>query len=854
MAQKKSTTTRKKTASKSSSSAKKNTSGKNNTKKSAKKGQTQSKNKMTQKRRAQLNLRWAAFLIFLTILVFISLFKASDAKAVKFIWEYGGGGLGMGFYLLPFCLAFASVLLIISRGKPIARRVFCAILLPYVFALVAHAIVGTETLNTQIMFEQGQKLRGGGVLAGYPIEFLNIFISPIPTALLALSGLVLVSLSAFNITVSGAIEAIKDLFGRIRSEVEYEDDDYYEDDEYDDDNEYEDDDYNDVVEKSEEKRKGIIDIPLDDEEIEEKPEKSERGFHKLLNLASVNEKKTEEDESLSETEEKEETQDEAEVNSEEEKINEENFADDVIRAVEESEKAEEARLREAAEKTPGFEIPTSTAEHENKALYSYPPVSLLNPPPPEQRASATAELQEIGIKLRETIHSFGIDVRVVNIVRGPAVTRFEVQLDVGVKLSRLTNLAEDIALSLGVGGVFIAPVPGKSLIGIEVPNQKIQMVSISEVIASEEFSKNESNIAFALGKDISGKCIICDIAKLPHMLIAGTTGSGKSVCINSLIVSLLYRASPEQVRLIMVDPKMVELGVYNGIPHLLVPVVTDPKKAAGALQWAVVEMMRRYDLFAKLGVRNMEAYNKAVAKSGDAEPMPNIVIVIDELSDLMVVARKDVEASILRLTQMARAAGMHLIIATQRPSADVITGVIKSNVPSRIAFAVASKIESNIILGRSGAEALIGKGDMMYEPIGAGKSTRVQGCFISSDEVEEVVKYVKANGTADYSQDIIDQIEKQVEQNEGGSSGGAFEGDEDADEMLEAAIDVVVEMGQASTSMLQRRLKLGYSRAARIIDQMEERGIVSGFEGSKPRKCLVTRDEWREIKMRREDM
>ncbi len=852
MAQRKSTATRKK-----ASSARKTTARTG----SNRKGEAQNRGKVSYKRRRQLNLRWAALLVFFTILVFLSIFQ-NDATALNFIREYGSGGLGMGFIVLPFCLIFATVLLVMSRGRPIKGRVICALLLPYMIGVVAHAFVGVESTDVNVLFEAGKDLSGGGVLAGYPMAFLIGFISRIPTVILAVTGFILVVLSAFNITVTAAVEKVTEVFSGIRKEPEYDDeDDYEEDDDVDDDAE-------EVEERTEEKkkhrRKTAIDIPLDnapENEESKAAEPEEKKGRRLFKLAPSNVKTPAEvvEESEKNSEEQPETENETEEQLQaeeiqEEKINEENFAEDVIRAIEKSEAEEEKRLREAAEKTPGFEIPKSDEEHENKALYSYPPVSLLNPPPPEQRASATAELQEIGIKLRETIHSFGIDVRVVNIVRGPAVTRFEVQLDVGVKLSRLTNLSEDIALSLGVGGVFIAPVPGKSLIGIEVPNQTIQMVSISEVIASEEFSKNESAVAFALGKDISGKCIICDIAKLPHMLIAGTTGSGKSVCINSIIVSLLYRSSPEQVRLIMVDPKMVELGVYNGIPHLLVPVVTDPKKAAGALQWAVVEMMRRYDLFAKLGVRNMEAYNKAVAKSGDAEPMPNIVIVIDELSDLMVVARKDVEASILRLTQMARAAGMHLIIATQRPSADVITGVIKSNVPSRIAFAVASKIESNIILGRSGAEALIGKGDMMYEPIGAGKSTRVQGCFISSDEVEEVVKYVKANGTADYSQDIIDQIEKQVEQNEGGSSGGAFEGDEDADEMLEAAIDVVVEMGQASTSMLQRRLKLGYSRAARIIDQMEERGIVSGFEGSKPRRCLVTRDEWREMKMRREDM
>ncbi|MBQ8004599.1 MAG: DNA translocase FtsK, partial [Oscillospiraceae bacterium] len=663
---------------------------------------------------------------------------------------------------------------------------------------------------------------------------------------------VFVLLTAFNLTIMNVYDALRSFFAGMHHEVEYEE---YEEEE--------------VVEKEPEirlprRKRRIIDIPLDDvtpvenEEKEAEPDKK-TGFE----LAEPNVKSPADvlmEAHKDETQEQEETHSEPEEeipdSTEEVLINEENFTRDVIAAIEESEKKELEKREEVVASADGFAVPEEATEAEIREIYAYPPLSLLDPPTVEKTTSASAELQSVGIKLGETIRSFGLDIKVVNIVRGPSVTRFEVQLDAGVKLSRLTNLADDIALSLGVTGVFISPVPSKSLIGIEVPNKTVQVVNISEVIASDEFTKNESNVAFALGKDITGKCIISDIAKLPHMLIAGTTGSGKSVCVNSLIISLLYRSSPEQVRLIMVDPKVVELSIYNGIPHLLIPVVTDPKKAAGALQWAVVEMMRRYDLFAKSGVRNMEGYNKLVTKTGEADPMPNIVIVIDELSDLMTVAKKDVEASILRLTQMARAAGMHLIIATQRPSADVITGVIKANVPSRIAFAVSSKLESNIILGRAGAEALIGKGDMMYEPIGAGKATRVQGCFISSDEVEAVVNYVKQNGTAEYSQDIIDQIEKQAQQNEEGSGeghGGVFD-DGDVDEMLDAAIDVVVESGQASTSMLQRRLKLGYSRAARIIDQMEERGIVGEFEGSKPRKILITRDEWREMKMRREEM
>ncbi len=801
---------------------------------------------MTQKRRAQLNIRWGFSLLFVAVLAFLALFKV---EGIQWLGKLVSGAIGTGFLVLPFCLILAAYLLFASRGRPIKKRVSCALLIPYLIGAIAHALVGPRKYIWEDMIECGVNLRGGGVLAGYPITWVVSWLSAIGTVILLFAILVFVALAAFNTTIVAAFDALMELFSGINKKVEYE-----EEPEEDEEIKREQKEEKKASEIFRKKRK-IIDIPLDESPEDEKnddeakEEKDANGF--VLAPSKV---KTPADALNEQYGDKTEEPPTDEVAPEaEERINDENFAADILKAIEESEKDEEAKRNEAIAANDGFAVPNTTGEAVNKEIYSYPPLSLLNPPPPEQKVSASAELQSVGMKLRDTIHSFGIDIKVVNIVRGPAVTRFEVKLDVGVKLSRITNLSEDIALALGVGGVFISPVAGKSLIGIEVPNKTVQMVSISEVIASEEFAKNESDVAFALGKDISGKCIICDIAKLPHMLIAGTTGSGKSVCINSIIISLLYRSSPEQVRLIMVDPKMVELGVYNGIPHLLVPVVTDPKKAAGALQWAVVEMMRRYELFAKLGVRNMEAYNKAIAKTGEAEPLPSIVIVIDELSDLMVVARKDVEASILRLTQMARAAGMHLIIATQRPSADVITGVIKSNVPSRIAFAVASKIESNIILGRSGAEALIGKGDMMYEPIGAGKSTRVQGCFISSDEVEEVVNFVKKNSKAEYSQEIIDQIEKQAEKNEG-AAGNACDDDEDADEMLYAAIDVVVESGQASTSMLQRRLKLGYSRAARIIDQMEERGIVGEFEGSKPRKILITRDEWNEMKMRREEM
>lgn len=432
------------------------------------------------------------------------------------------------------------------------------------------------------------------------------------------------------------------------------------------------------------------------------------------------------------------------------------------------------------------------------------------------------------------------------------MTRYELELDQGVRLNKLTNLADDIALALGASGVRIAPIPDKiSMVGIEVPNKLVNPVQLREVISSEQFQDHDSKVAFAVGKDIGGNCIVGNIAKLPHLLIAGTTGSGKSVCTNSLIISLLYKASPEEVRLIMVDPKMVELGIYNGIPHLLIPVVTDPKKAAGALQWAVVEMMKRYRAFSEAGVRDLASYNAHAARTEGMEKMPQIVVVIDELADLMLVAAKEVEESICRVAQMGRAAGMHLIVATQRPSADVITGLMKANIPSRIAFAVASSLESRIILDQVGAEKLVGRGDMLYLPLGAGKPVRVQGCLITDEEVAAVVGHVKQSGSAQYDEEVLHEIEKSVAEKEKGAKGVGGAAPEDVDnnydELLPSAIEVVVETGMASVSMLQRRLKLGYSRAARLVDQMEEKGVVGPFEGSKPRQVLISKEQWQEM-------
>ncbi len=482
--------------------------------------------------------------------------------------------------------------------------------------------------------------------------------------------------------------------------------------------------------------------------------------------------------------------------------------------------------------------------------YRYPPLELLNEG--VAHSGPSPELMATKQRLQGALASFNVDAHITDVISGPAVTRYELELEQGVKLNKIVNLSNDIALSLGAQSVRVAPIPNKiSTVGIEVPNAKVTPVAIREVLESDAFQNSKSKVSFAVGKDISGNCIVGDIDRMPHLLIAGTTGSGKSVCTNSLIISLLYKSTPEEVRLIMVDPKMVELAPYNGIPHLLIPVVTDPKKAAGALQWAVNEMMKRYTTFSEIGAKNISSYNNHARKEGK-EPMAHIVVVIDELADLMVVAAKEVEESICRVAQMGRAAGMHLVVATQRPSSDVITGLMKANIPSRIAFAVKEAINSRIILDAAGAEKLVGKGDMLYAPLGQDR-LRVQGCFISEEEVQAVVDFIKEGSTASYDESVMHEIDKNAEEKDKAAKGPSEAADvsNDYDELLPNAVDVVLEVGQASVSMLQRRLKLGYGRAARLVDQMEEIGIVGPYEGSKPRQLKVTKAQWAEMKYKR---
>ena len=478
--------------------------------------------------------------------------------------------------------------------------------------------------------------------------------------------------------------------------------------------------------------------------------------------------------------------------------------------------------------------------------YEYPPVELLSKGKKASRGSAKM-LADTAAKLQKTLYSFGVSAKVENVSVGPAITRYELKPAEGVRVSKIANLADDIALNLAAESIRIeAPIPGKQAVGIEIPNKENEIVHFREVIESNAFKDHKSKLAFGLGKDVAGEPVVTDIAKMPHVLIAGATGSGKSVCINTLISSIIYKSKPSEVKLLMVDPKVVELSVYNGIPHLLIPVVTDPKKAAGALAWAVQEMENRYQIFAKKGVRDIKGYNE-VSKQEEGGVLPQIVIIIDELADLMMVASKDVEDSICRLAQKARAAGMHLVIATQRPSVDVITGIIKANIPSRISFAVSSQIDSRTILDMVGAEKLLGKGDMLFYPAGATKPTRIQGAFVSDKEVERIVDFIKSNGEVKYNEDIIEQIENA---NKTEKDLEAEQADDDGtDPLLMEAIDTVVDTRQASTSFIQRRFKVGYARAGRIIDQMEERGVISGYQGSKPREVLMSKERWQELKM-----
>ncbi len=814
------------------------------------------------------------------------------------------GLLGYGFWLTPPALLLGAYILAFHRGRPVRLRLVCALLLPLLLSCFLHSLLN-ESLewNAELcgaLVDSGKLMESGGGLGGLLGQgFVTLFTRFGAAVVFVLAGL-LAGLAAFD-------RSLMDVADWMFSRPKYE----YEPEPRRERRPARQERYEEPRPVSRTNSRPAIDIPVDDGPLvgkEPAPEKKKKGFfNRNPRVPSPDEllkpRDTPQPAEASHPEEA----DSALPRPEQEfpaiskpepltpPISEAPAAPLQTEPVSVSSPAVEeppapqpveslqdapafvgpppSALTQAVEKPPAPEPAKVTAkEAANEAAqldqeiqqamgqeippYQYPPLSLLREGTGEIGGEALGELNANRQRLGETIRSFGINANIINVVRGPSVTRYELSMEQGVKLTKLTNLADDIALALGATGVRIAPIPDKiSVVGIEVPNKVVSPVSIRSVVESTNFTNSKSKTSFAVGKDISGQAIIGDIGKLPHLLIAGTTGSGKSVCTNTIITSLLYKATPEEVRLIMVDPKMVELSVYNGIPHLLIPVVTDPKKAAGALQWAVTEMMKRYRTFSEVGVRKLEEYNALAARTEGMEKMPSVVVLIDELADLMLVAAKEVEESICRVAQMGRAAGMHLVIATQRPSADVITGLMKANIPSRIAFAVASAMESRIILDTQGAEKLVGRGDMLFAPLGSGKPTRVQGCFISDPEVAAVVEFVKKNsGAAQYDDSVMAEIEHNAAEKEKGSKGvggsAPEEMDSEFDELIDAAAEVVVETGQASVSMLQRRLKLGYARAARLVDQLEEKGIVGPFEGSKPRQLLITKEQWQEMKYR----
>lgn len=829
------TTTKKKTAS---------TKGKTSSKSTgAKKSTAKSKSKKKPIRREVGAIVFAA----LALLVIIGIFS-TDGVVVGVLCDFLKGMAGYGFWVCAPIFILVAIILGFHRGKPVTWRMIAALLTPVLIAALADLLFshggvaefsgfGDKVLS---LYHSGMTMSCGGVLGGLLAEGCKSAFSIYGAAAILFLLFVFCALSAVNITVGKLVDWMK---SRELTEYEPEPDPEPRPKKT-------------AVKPVDEQRikaarRRAIDIPFDDEPIfepkkaEPKPAEEKQG---IFSKKVKPEKKTKE--KINHTD-----------NVEPMTIEEAESLAGVSSAVKLSGNGSTAaaEITDPPRKTSAAEVAAETAaiaseieSTDKSGEYERPPIFLLKKGHTVAN-DATEELRRNREKLESTINSFGVNARIIDLTHGPTVTRYDMELEQGVKLSRLTNLADDIALALGVTGVRIAPIPDKSsVVGIEVPNKSVSSVCLRDIVDSPKFTGGKSKLSFAVGKDIAGEPVVGDISKLPHLLIAGTTGSGKSVCMNSLIISLLYKADPEDVKLIMIDPKMVELGVYNGIPHLYIPVVTEPKKAAGALQWAVTEMLKRYRLFSEMGVRDLKSYNEHLV-ANDQPKIPNVVVVIDELADLMMVASKEVEESICRVAQMGRAAGMHLVIATQRPSADVITGLMKANIPSRIAFTVSSAMESRIILDSSGAEKLVGKGDMLYAPIGCGKPLRVQGAFVSDEERDQVVSFIKEQTTAQYSEDVMAQIEKAAEdKNANNKNADADTGETHSaafDELLPQAVDVIFDTKQASVSMLQRRLKLGYSRAARIVDQMEEMGILGPFEGSKPRQILITREQWMEMQM-----
>ena len=816
----------------------------------------------------------AVVCFILGVFSFIGYFDA-EPVFINFLTGFVYRLIGYGFYALPPALIMCSVVLAFHRGRPVLLRTICTLLLAVVTGAIVHLFRSSVEYEISFLmlgelWKNGAGLSSGGVLGGTVSEIFLWLFGKVGAAIALICATVLLSLVAFNATIAGLAEA----FGRRerRKYIPEPDPEPLPEEEY---PQYQEQPkrpyrYN-MLLPLWKKRK--IDIPIDESTRSAKPDYfSDEADEKLF---KKNPRVKTPDQAVS---------DGSLDNPVKHGPSVETGAGNKSAATDDSQAAAydlpldipfmEGKSRRpppvvppiieerfatadepaAAPKPKKRKPPLTPIELDPDTTYRFPPLELLsrgeNPHGDIQSRAGSSEMRLNTERLEAAFQSFGVNVNISNATRGPSVTRYEAELEAGVKLVKLTSLDDDIAMALGVSGVRIAAMPDRiSTVGIEVPNKSISKVNLRDVIESQEFSQARSKLTFAIGMDISGDPIVGNVPKLPHLLVAGTTGSGKSVCLNSIILSILYKATPEDVRFIMIDPKMVELNVYNNIPHLLVPVVTDIKKAAGSLQWATYEMEKRYMLFKETNARDITGYNQVARKSGEErEPIPQIIVVIDELADLMMMASKDVEEYVVRIAQKGRAAGIYLIIATQSPRANVITGLMKANIPSRIAFKVASALESQIILDPGqNADKLVGNGDMLYAPIGSDKPMRIQGTWVTDTEREKVVGYIKKSGESQYSEEVMGEIEKATVERSSGDKSSGEPGDNDYDELLPQAADVIFETGQASVSMLQRRLKLGYSRAARIVDQMEEMGIVGPFEGSKPRTVLIDKNQWRQM-------
>ena len=837
----------------------------------------------------------ALVFLFLAVFMVISHFN-SDGKFIVYFSTLIKGLVGWGFWLYVPAFLVAAAILGFHKGFPVSLRVFCALFIPVLVAAIGHLFfyddlyIGQEiSLVSGQLFEQGQYMDCGGVLGGLIAIALGNALSTYGALPVLMVALIFCFVKCFQFRFGDAMNKARERAHVIK----YDPSMYVVNTPMTDDEEF-------VapvmlnttapraparnvkkIERIPREAYSVMDIPmggmddilplvdLRDRKQESyyseapEPRKPARSTKKpaapmekppmptMREMPPVREKppvkKTELHSSVEEEARR------AGVDIDELR----NTVDELMRPVAMSAEISDPPKKKLSRSELAAEaqaVADEISANEAVSDYEFPPISLL-------RGGISADVDardEIRLnreRLEGALHSFGIHAAIVGVTHGPTVTRYDIELEQGVKLARVTNLAGDLALALGVINVRIAPIPDRiSTVGIEVPNKFVSTVYLRDIIESPKFQSAKSKLSFSLGKDIGGDSVVGNIAKMPHLLIAGTTGSGKSVCMNSLIMSILYKARPDEVRFIMIDPKMVELGIYNGIPHLYVPVVTDPKKAAGALQWSVVEMLKRYRLFSEIGVRDLESYNRHCVANGE-DKLPQVVIIIDELADLMMIASKEVEESICRVAQMGRAAGMHLVVATQRPSADVITGLMKANIPSRIAFAVSSSLESRIILDQTGAEKLVGMGDMLFSPVGLGKPMRIQGAFVSDDERENVIQFIKEGAAPSESNSELEAyMNKSFDEKTAAESGGKAPKEEESmageyDAMLPQAVEVILETKSCSVSMLQRRVKLGYSRAARIVDQMEELGIVGPYEGAKPRRVIVDREGWNKIQV-----